>query len=144
MKFMERIRGILQVRDTPHRIALAFAFGVFLGMSPLIGLHTVSAFLIASLLNLNRLVALVGVYITNPWTIIPIYTFCIWVGARLVGITRILPAVDWSALSFMTMMSELKHLIIPFLVGTIVVGSVSAVVSYFIVHWAVVTYRNAS
>jgi uncharacterized protein (DUF2062 family) len=141
---MERIRGVLHVRDTPHRIALAFAFGVFLGMSPLIGLHTVSAFFIASLLNLNRLVALVGVFITNPWTIVPIYTFCIWVGARLVGLNQILPTVDWSNLSFITMMSELKQLIIPFLVGTIVVGVVSAVVSYFIVHWAVVTYRDVS
>lgn len=144
MAIRDKFREVLKVKDTPHRIAIAFALGVFLGISPLLGLHTIGAFFIAWLFRLNRLVAIVGVYITNPWTIVPIYTFCIWVGARLVGLKRIIPAIDWSDVTLMVFMSELKHLIIPFLVGTIVVGSISAVVSYFIIHWAVVRYRNAS
>lgn len=143
VKFRERFKGILQVRDTPHRIALAFALGVFMGISPLLGLHTIGAFFLAWVLKLNRLVAVVGVFVTNPWTIAPIYTFCTWVGARIVGRARILPSIDWAEITFMTMMSELKHLIVPFLAGTIVVGLISAVVSYFIIHWAVVRYRDA-
>jgi uncharacterized protein (DUF2062 family) len=123
---------------------MAFALGVFMGISPLLGLHTIGAFFIAWLLRLNRLVAIIGVYITNPWTIVPIYTFCIWVGARLTGLEKIIPAVNWNDVSFMVFMGELKHLIIPFLVGSIVVGSISAIISYFIIHWAVVKYRNAS
>lgn len=144
MAIRDKFREILKVKDTPHRIAMAFALGVFLGISPLLGLHTIGAFFLAWLLKLNRLVAIVGVYITNPWTIVPIYTFCIWVGAKLTGLERILPAVDWNDVSLMVFISELKHLIMPFLAGTIVVGSISAVASYFIIHWAVVKYRNAS
>jgi uncharacterized protein (TIGR03546 family) len=144
MAIRDKFREILKVKDTPHRIAMAFALGVFMGISPLLGLHTIGAFFIAWLLRLNRLVAIIGVYITNPWTIVPIYTFCIWVGARLTGLEKIIPAVNWNDVSFMVFMGELKHLIIPFLVGSIVVGSISAIISYFIIHWAVVKYRNAS
>jgi uncharacterized protein (TIGR03546 family) len=144
MAIRDKFREILKVKDTPHRIAIAFALGVFMGISPLLGLHTIGAFFIAWLLRLNRLVAIIGVYITNPWTIVPIYTFCIWVGARLTGLEKIIPAVNWNDVSFMVFMGELKHLIIPFLVGSIVVGSISAIISYFIIHWAVVKYRNAS
>ena len=144
MAIRDKFREILKVKDTPHRIAMAFALGVFMGISPLLGLHTIGAFFFAWLLRLNRLVAIIGVYITNPWTIVPIYTFCIWVGARLTGLEKIIPAVNWNDVSFMVFMGELKHLIIPFLVGSIVVGSISAIISYFIIHWAVVKYRNAS
>lgn len=144
MAIRDKLRQILKIKDTPHRIAMAFALGVFMGISPLLGLHTIGAFFIAWMLRLNRLVAIVGVYITNPWTIVPIYSFCIWVGARLTGLERILPAVDWNDVSLMVFMSELKHLIIPFLVGTIFVGSLSAIFSYFIIRWGVTRYRNAS
>ncbi len=144
MAIRDKLREVLRVKDTPHRIAIAFAIGVFIGISPLLGLHTVGVFFMAWLLKLNRLVSVVGVCITNPWTIVPIYTFCIWVGARLTGLEKIIPAVNWNDVSFMVFMGELKHLIIPFLVGSIVVGSISAIISYFIIHWAVVKYRNAS
>jgi uncharacterized protein (DUF2062 family) len=140
----DKFREILKVKDTPHRIAMAFALGVFMGISPLLGLHTIGAFFIAWLLRLNRLVAIIGVYITNPWTIVPIYTFCLWVGAKLTGLERIIPTIGWNDVTLMVYMSELKPLIKPFLVGTIVVGSLSAVISYFIINWAVVKYRNAS
>jgi uncharacterized protein (DUF2062 family) len=66
------------------------------------------------------------------------------VGAKLTGLERIIPTIGWSDVTVMVYMSELKPLIIPFLVGTMVVGSLSAVVSYFIIHWAVVKYRNVS
>jgi uncharacterized protein (DUF2062 family) len=52
--------------------------GVFIGMSPLLGIHTVLGLFAASVLRLNRLITLVGVYVTNPWTIVPIYSFGTW------------------------------------------------------------------
>jgi uncharacterized protein (DUF2062 family) len=142
MDFSNKFRSIFQVNDTPHRIAMAFAFGVFMGVSPLLGLHTVGAFLIAWILGLNRLVAIVGVYITNPWTIVPIYSFCLWVGARLVGIQQILPAVDWRNATFVYLLNKVTPLLWPFVVGTLVVGTVSGFLSYFIIYGAVVRFRR--
>jgi hypothetical protein len=142
MAFRDKLRGILQVEDTPHCIAMSFALGVFWGMSPLLGIHTIGAFFIAWLLGLNRFVAVVGVYITNPWTIIPIYSFSLWFGAKLIGMKHILPEIDWSDIRFKHLINELKDLIPPFFVGTFTVGAITAVISYFIIHNVVVRYRN--
>jgi hypothetical protein len=77
MGYRDKLRGIFYVKETPHKIALSFAFGIFWGFSPFLGLHTIIAFFTAWLLGLNRFIAVAGVYITNPWTIIPAYTFCL-------------------------------------------------------------------
>lgn len=142
MSFRDKFRSIFQVNDTPHRIAIAFALGVFWGISPLVGLHTIGAFSFAWLFRLNRLVAVVGVYITNPWTVVPIYSFCLWVGIKLVGMKQALPEVDWKNLTFMYMIHTLTPLLWPFVVGTVVVATVSGIMSYFIIYNAALRYRK--
>ncbi len=142
LRFRDKFREVLKVKDSPHRIAISFAFGVFWGMSPLLGVHTIGAFFSAWLLRLNRFVAVIGVYITNPWTIVPIYSFSLWVGTKLIGMEEILPDIDWKSAAFMDIVTKLSHLILPFCIGTFAVGAVSAVASYFIIYNAVVRYRK--
>ena len=67
-------------------IALAFSVGIFVGMSPLFGIHTILGLILAWIFSLNKFVTIVGVYITNPWTIVPIYTFATWFGGKLLGL----------------------------------------------------------
>ena len=59
--------ALLHVNDTPERTAAAYALGVFLGFSPMLGLHTVLAIVLAFFLNLNRVAVLLGVYSNLPW-----------------------------------------------------------------------------
>ena len=142
MQFRERLRQVLSIRESPHRIAIAFAVGIFIGMSPLLGVHTVLGIAAAWLFKLNRVVTLIGVYVTNPWTIVPIYTFSTWVGARLLGIRDVIPDVDWSGLSMKALASEFGHLAMPFVIGTTLVGLVSAVVGYAVIFRAVKRERE--
>ena len=149
--FKDKFRSIFQVKDSPHHIALAFALGVFMGISPFLGLHYLSGFFFAWLFRLNKLVAMVGVTVSNPWTIVPISTFCAWVGAQILGIKQMLPEVDWGSISFTKMLAWLKSLVTDFdnvmklindlwplikafFVGSMVVCTVSAIISYFIIH----------
>jgi len=142
MAFRDKLKGILQVKDTPHKIAMSFAFGVFWGMSPLLGIHTIGAFFTAWLLGLNRFIAVVGVYITNPWTIVPIYSFSLWLGIVVTGMKPFLPKIEWEDITFIYLLNKLTPLIWPFVIGTFITGTVSGIVSYFIIHNAVVSYRN--
>jgi hypothetical protein len=142
MGFRDKLRGILGAKDTTHRIAMSFALGVLWGMSPLLGIHTIGAFFMAWMLGFNRFVAVVGVYVTNPWTIVPIYSFSLWAGAKLIGMKQIIPDIDWKNITFRHFIYEMKDLILPFFVGTFAVGAVSAVISYFIIRSAVTRYRN--
>ena len=67
------LRRALHTADSPERTAAAFSLGLFLGFSPLIGLHTLLGLGLAFLLRLNRLAVLLGTFVLNPWTVVPIY-----------------------------------------------------------------------
>ena len=142
MAFRDKLGQILTIRESPHRIGLAFGIGVFIGMSPLLGLHTVLGIAVAWQFRLNKLVTLLGVYITNPWTIIPIYTFGTWVGAKLLGITHIIPDVDWGNVTFRILLNDLRHLLAPFVVGTFFIGAISSVIGYALTHHTVKKARG--
>ena len=116
--------------------------GIFIGMSPLIGLHTALAIGAAWLFRTNKFVTVVAVYITNPWTIVPIYTFSTWLGASLLGIDKIIPTIKWHSMSWSYLFHELSFLIWPFVVGSMLVAFVSALLGYVIVCHAMVKQRN--
>jgi uncharacterized protein (DUF2062 family) len=154
--FQDKFKSIFQVRDTPHRIAMAFAIGVFMGISPFLGLHYIGAFFIAWLFKLNKLVAMVGVSVNNPWTIVPISTFCVWIGAKLMGIKQVLPEVDWKNVSlvsivgrfsdlqnFIDLAKQLWPFLASFFVGSFLICTVSAVAGYFIIQILIKKYKKA-
>ncbi len=116
---------------------MAFAIGVFIGMSPLLGIHTRLGIGVAWIFGLNRIVTVVGVFVTNPWTIVPIYSFGTWIGVKVMRIDRVLPAIDWTGVTFFELMLKFKPLVLPFVAGTVILGSVSAVISYFLVYLVV-------
>lgn len=111
--------------------------GIFVGMSPFLGAHTLLGIALSYIFRLNKMVTLIGVYVTNPWTIIPIYTFGTWTGAKLLGINDILPEIDWAHISLFGLMEKFSHLVKPFVVGTICIGTVAALVSYVLIFNAV-------
>jgi hypothetical protein len=76
---------LLHTHDTPHRTALAFATGVLIGFSPLLGVHTLIALILAFAFNLNRVAVLLGAYANLPWFMGPYYAVATILGARLIG-----------------------------------------------------------
>ncbi len=137
MHFKDRLREVLSVKEPPRRVALAFAVGIFIGMSPLLGLHTILGIVLAWQLRLNKLVTLIGVYVTNPWTIVPIYTFGTLIGAKALGVKHIIPPVDWTHITCRLLFNEFKHLLMPFVVGCFLLGTVSSVLGYILIYRAV-------
>ena len=64
MKYItDRIRSLFRLNDTPHRLASAFALGVFIAFSPTIGLHTISCLLLAWVFRLSKLAVLTAAFI---------------------------------------------------------------------------------
>jgi uncharacterized protein (DUF2062 family) len=135
-RLRDRFRQLLTISDTPHRVAITFAVGLFLGISPFLGFHSILALILAWIFRLNRFVILTGVFVTNPWSIVPIYTFCTWIGTLVLNTGGLIPEVDWNSLSMSTLY-ELDVLLKPFFVGTLLVGAISSVMSYFILRYAV-------
>lgn len=83
------VKKLLALEDTPERIARAFALGVFLAFSPLIGLHLFLGFGLAFVCGLNRIALLLGLFINNPWTLIPIYAAGTYLGGFIIGFPQV-------------------------------------------------------
>jgi uncharacterized protein (DUF2062 family) len=128
----DRLKLLVTAKGSSRSIALAFAIGIFIGISPFLGLHTILALALASIFRLNRFIALAGAYVTNPWTIIPIYTFSTWLGLKLTGSESSLAHTNFKEITMLNIFSVLKGLMFPFFVGSMFLGVVAGIASYFI------------
>ncbi len=139
---MERIRGIFKLDESPHQLAVAFAAGIFIAFTPTIGLHTVTCLLVAWLFRLNKLVVFSAAFVMNPWTIVPLYGFCLWLGMKITGAGSAIPAIAWNELTFRNAFFVLKPYLWPFVAGTLLAGILAALVSYAVMYRAVLRYRK--
>jgi hypothetical protein len=139
--FRDRIRSIFQLNDTPHRLALAFAVGVFIAFSPTFGLHIITCLIVAWMFRLSKLALITATFINNPWTIVPMYGFCIWFGDKLLGSELAIPRIAWNELTLSTAYVAVKPFFWPFITGTLAVGAIAAVIAYFLIYRLVLRYR---
>jgi uncharacterized protein (DUF2062 family) len=129
------INRLLKIEESPRRIALAFSIGVFIGFSPLLGFHTVIGLAIAFVFGLNRGAILLGLFINNPWTLVPIYAFATYLGGLVVGFPA---ALSFSNLGWHQVwrsefwLALLKHwdFLTPMFVGSGMLSVFCAAVSY--------------
>lgn len=132
------VRLLIHVEDSPHRIALSFGLGVFIAFSPLLGLHTALALLIAFAFRLSRAVIIVGIYVNNPWTIAPMYMAGTVVGCYLLGVPPGgLAAIDFTGHGWTFYRALLEHLrpyLWPFVVGNTLLGALSGFAAYLLLR----------
>ena len=139
------LRSLLTIDDTHHSIALGTAIGVFIGLTPTVGIQMMLVGLLAvctyRLFQFNRVAALITVYVSNPLTTIPIYYFAYWVGTFFVegdiarqDFERILKfeglAGWWDAV--LILFIEIGT---PLLIGTGIVASMGGVLTYPAMRW---------
>jgi uncharacterized protein (DUF2062 family) len=149
------IYRVLHVDDTPHRIALGVAIGMFVTWTPTIGFQMILTVLICWLVRANKAVGVPFVWLSNPLTIVPIYYPNYVVGCWFVGgdfadfdfieaMTRELPAGWWAKIIawWSNMGQALWRVFVPLWVGSIIVGLIIGVMTYPLVYWAVVAYRR--
>ncbi|OFV82293.1 MAG: hypothetical protein A2Y78_04615 [Acidobacteria bacterium RBG_13_68_16] len=81
-----RFVEVMGVHDRPERLAAAWALGIGIGLSPLMGLHTALALALAIVFRLNKLDVLLGTLIINPWTLPLYFPVALLVGKRVTGV----------------------------------------------------------
>jgi len=84
------LEKITVLEHTAQRFAITVCLGVYIGISPFVGFHTIMTFACAWFfsLNLGTLFA-VSVLIHNPWTTIPVYTLDHVFGKWLLGVCNV-------------------------------------------------------
>lgn len=144
--FVERV---LHAHDTPHRIALGVAIGIFVAWTPTVGFQMVLTVALAWLLGANKLVGVPFVWISSPLTFVPIYLPNYYVGRWI--LSSDVPPPDFSKMADVTggwlewattWWSVTWQAILPLWVGSLVVAAALAIPTYFATYYAVILYRR--
>ena len=80
------IQPIFTINDTPHSIALGTALGIFIALTPTVGVQMALAVILGTLIRANRIIAVVLCWISNPVTFLPMYYGYYWLGGKVLGI----------------------------------------------------------
>ena len=154
---------ILHVDDSPKRIALGVSVGLFVAWSPLYGFHLLLSLILATALKANKLVAMLCVWISNAFTLIPIYYPNYLLGSMITGWFR--HEGDLSRAEVIEFINKLfspksilmdiftlhfwKDFVSFFLkigleltIGGTIIGLALAIIAYFLTFCGIETYRR--
>jgi uncharacterized protein (DUF2062 family) len=122
----------LRLRGSAKDVARGMALGVFIGITPTMGVQMPIALFFAMLLKENKIAALIGVWISNPMTAIPIYTYNFKIGKYLLGT----PDIKMPRFTSLHDVLELGHdFLMPLFVGSIISGIFSAAIAYIATYY---------
>ena len=138
---------LVGLQDTSHAIALGFACGIFLGFTPLFGLKTLLAILLAWALRSNKIAAAIGV--TMHDFILPFVPVLLRVqyivGYWLLSNPHVLPPdldVKGIRLEEVFQWTTFLRMGGPLMLGSVVVGAPFGILSYSAAKWIVTAYRR--
>lgn len=140
------VRRISLLRASPHEIALGCAAGAFASITPLLGVQTLLAVALASLLRASIPAAVLGTFVGNPlsWPFIWASTYAM--GLQMVGLDGVLDPSAFQHKVLLLWQALLAHspfvldataallwpLLLPMLVGSLPIGLLTAAVVYYI------------
>jgi uncharacterized protein (DUF2062 family) len=119
--------------DTPAQQACAIALGLFIGCTPLIGLHLIIVVLLGTLFRLNRVKVYLAANISNPFVAPFLYVTEIQVGAWLRRGVWYAPG-NWASIRLIEVAGDI-------FIGCLAVGGVLAV-TMGLVTYSVVNRRG--
>jgi len=148
--------------DPAHRISRGIFSGVLVSFTPFFGIHFLTAALLAWLIRGNILAALLATFFGNPITFPIIATVSVELGSWMLGLPPVplnkvlnsfsLASVElWSNFTaiFTSAIADWSHLgdffryvFVPYLVGGIVPGIVTAIIAYYASYPLILSYQR--
>lgn len=124
--------NILESEGSNLTKAKSIAMGIFIGMSPFWGFHTLLAISLAVFFKLNKFLTFISSQITFP-PLIPLVIFA----SMMIGDPFIKGETDFANVEFN--MEMIKNNMLQYLIGSLILASVSALffgtVSYFFLNY---------
>ena len=130
INLIKRIRKFISLlwdqKGSPSQRALGFGVGIFSGCFPLFGLQTLMGLFLAKIFKGNSIFAVLGTWISNPFTYIPLYYFNYRLGSLLLDTDK--EIVDFSHISTNQLWFQGWYLSSRLITGSIFMGLVTGLV----------------
>ena len=137
--------------DSPGRTAAAFALGVFLSFSPLLGLQIAIGMAAALALRLSKVAVFVGLNANLPWIMIPWYVLTTGAAAAALGLAGVPDLADrlrqvfeepfYRAAFWRRSVELLGPYFLSFLIGPTAGAIVLGMGAFFVMRWILANYR---
>lgn len=157
---------VKRIPDTPHKIALGAALGVFVCFTPMFGLHMLLAVVLAYVFRGNILAAFIATWVGNPASFPVIAAAALQLGRLLTGHSAHNhdPEPGTVMLAFEHALQSLRNIVkswfgfgeasteglrefltevfLPYMLGGIILGSIAATLTYFLSRPAIAVYQK--
>lgn len=107
-------------------VTRAFSLGLFLSFIPL-PIHAILATILALVLRLNVPAAVVGTFLVNPFTVVPMFVSAYWIGCQTLMLP---PRPIQFEMSWHWFTTQLVPIWKPYLLGCLMSGLMVAVLGY--------------
>ncbi|MFW5887089.1 MAG: DUF2062 domain-containing protein [Bacteroidota bacterium] len=142
-KLKQYYNRLLEIKDHPEKIAMGFALGSFIGMTPLVGLQFVISVALASILKWNKIAAGIAVFNTNIVTGIFIFSFNYKLGTKILGMEPSFIFPEKLNIGFLKILLNAGYeVIFSLVVGGIATGIPTAIVGYFFIKFLLKKRKN--
>ncbi len=138
-RILARLEEATGAAGDPSQFAASWAVGVGIGLSPLLGAHTLLALALALLLRLNKVDVLLGTLVSNPWTLSVYFPLATTLGATILGTRLALP--PWPAAGELTdpafwrqHAAWVRPLLLSWLVGAALIAMAGAALTFVLVR----------
>ena len=155
------IHRVKRIPDTPHKIAIGIATGVFCSFTPFFGLHFFLAAFVAYIFKGNIVAALFGTFFGNPVTWPFIASFSVKLGQIILGhpvtnfetfLEHFVEAYDatiqgvkslfgYGESDWALLYSFFRDLFLPYFIGGFVLGLIAALFTYFVFRPIIYAYK---
>ena len=155
------IHRVKRIPDTPHKIAIGIATGVFCSFTPFFGLHFFLAAFVTYIFKGNIVAALFGTFFGNPVTWPFIASFSVKLGQIILGypvtnfetfLEHFVEAYDatiqgvkslfgYGESDWALLYSFFRELFLPYFIGGFVLGLIAALLTYFVFRPIIYAYK---
>lgn len=144
------LSSVLALDDAPHAIALGVAIGIFVGLTPTVGIQTGLilgiVFITRRFFYFNASAAMAATYVSNPFTMLPMYYFWYHLGTWFVPgnmtFVELRAALQFDGIGgwWSSMCAVGIEVGGPMFIGALLTAPIGVLiaypVSYFVVKWA--------
>lgn len=133
---------IARLPGTPSSIALGFALGMGISVTPFIGFHILMGLVVSYVFRASTVAMIIGTVVGgNPWTFPFLWFVTYHIGGRMLAYDTAggAPSRD---LSFSDLIHHPVDLLLPMTLGSLPLAALFGVVSYYAVRPLIARYRS--
>jgi uncharacterized protein (DUF2062 family) len=144
-RFFRRIgEKLFGIKDSPHKIALGFAIGIFSGIFP--GTGPIASMVLAFIFRANMASALIGSFATNTWLSFVILAIAVKLGSLISGLnwrevyaSCVSLFKNFHIANFLQL--SILQILVPVFLGYVLIALFLGILSYFIIFLLIIKMR---